>query len=151
MIDVKIKRNFNLNRIKCDFSKELNEGIDVIALDIQRGIDKQSQFGKPLPRNEESTLRRKRAKGWGEKSLIAEKKWMRDSGKMIKTKARQNRQVATLIPKEERVDVAYWLQEEGVKTKHGIKHYNFWGISKKAEQEIMLRVKARIHQELRSA
>lgn len=152
MIDVKVKKDFNLNRIKCDFSKELNEGIDVIALNIQKGIEKGSQFGKPFERNKQSTIDKK-----GFDHPLKEKGYMMDSGKMIKTKAKRMKQTAILTPGNKmrgkgknrisNIDVAYY-NDKGTNT---IPARPFWGISEKAENEIMLRVKARIHQELRSA
>jgi hypothetical protein len=151
MIEMDVEKHFDLGRIKLDLTKELNEGIDIIALDIQKGIDSQKQFGKPIVKNEDETLERKRKRGWGEKSLIEEKRWLRDSGKMVKGKASRKRQRASLLPKKERIDIAYWLQETGVRTKHGIKHYLFWGISENAEKEIIKRVEARILMEIRRA
>ena len=150
-MSITLIKNFDLRKIKLDLHKELNNGLDIVALDIQKGIDRQSQFGKPIPRNEESTLKKKKAKGWGTKSLIAEKKWLRDSGKMIKTKATREHQIATLLPKEERIEIAYWLQEEGVETKHGIKHYEFWGISDKADEVITQKMFAHISREVDNA
>ena len=67
-MSITLIKNFDLRKIKLDLHKELNNGLDIIALDVQQGIDRQSQFGKPIPRNEESTLKKKKAKGWGTKS-----------------------------------------------------------------------------------
>lgn len=142
MLDVKIEKHFNLANIKLDFSKELNEGIDVIALDIQKGIERGSQFGKSFKRNAPATIRRK-----GFDHPLKEKGIMMDSGRMMKTKAKSSYQVAKLVPNVERIDIAHWNQE-GTDT---IPARPFWGISNKAEREIMIRAKARIHQELKNA
>jgi len=151
MVNVTIKRNFNLNNIKLDFHKELNNSLDVIALDIEKGIDNQHQFGKPIPRNEDDYLEQKRKRGWGEKSLIAEKKWLRDSGKMVRTKATREHQIAILAPYEQRTDIAKYLQIDGVETRHGNKKYIFWGVSEKAEKHIMKMMKYKLIKELKSA
>jgi len=142
MLEVKLEKHFNLANIKLDFSKELNEGIDVIALDIQKGIERGSQFGKAFKRNAKSTIKKK-----GFDHPLKEKGIMMDSGQMVKTRAQRNYQVAKLIPHIERVDIAHWNQE-GTAT---IPARPFWGISSKAEREIMIRAKARIHQELSRA
>ena len=136
---MKVKKNFNLNNIKLDFSKELNEGIDVIALDIQRGIEKGSQFGKTFKKNKPSTIKRK-----GFDHPLKNTGLMMDANRMIKTKARRSRQMATLTPNIKRIDIGYW-NDSGTDT---IPARPFFGISEKAEREIMVRVTARLHQEL---
>lgn len=148
MIKLNVAKDFDLRKITLDLSDELNKGIDVIALDIQQGIERKEQFGKPIPENEESTLKIKRRRGWGEHPLIAGKKLLYDHKKMSKTKARKTEQRAILAPHDDRVDIAKWLQIDGVETKHGIKHYEFWGISEKAEKEIMTSVSAAISKEV---
>ena len=139
---VTVSKNFNLNNIKLDFSKELNEGMDVIALDIEKGIARGSQFGKPFKRNAPATIKKK-----GFDHPLKHKGLMMDSGKMIKTKARRSRQVAIVSPNEDRVDIGFWNDRGTAR----IPSRPFWGISQKADREIMIRVKARIHQELKRA
>lgn len=149
MIDMKVRKNFNLKNTKLDFSKELNEGIDVIALDISKGIERGAQFGKPFEKNAKSTIDRKHSS----KPLIDEG-YLKDVSKMVKKKAKSNHQVAVLTPgkkmrgkgdkKISNIDIAYYNDEGTSNTPAR----PFWGISEKAENEIMVRVKARLHREL---
>ena len=61
MIEAKVSKNFNLKKIKLDLSEELNDGIDIIARDIEKGIDRGAQFNKPFKRNVDSTIKKKGA------------------------------------------------------------------------------------------
>ena len=142
MVNIKVKRDFNLNNIKLDFSKQLNKGLDVIALDIQKGIEKGSQFGKPFKRNAESTIKKK-----GFDHPLKENGLMMDSGKMVKTKATHEHQVAVLAPNESRTDIGFW-NDRGTST---IPARQFWGISEKANRHIMKSIEYEIIKELKRA
>lgn len=142
MIELSITKNFNLKNIKFDFSKELNEGIDVVATDIEKGIQKGIQFGKPFKRNAEKTIKRK-----GFDHPLKDTGLMMNPNQMIKGKASINRQISTLLPNEDRIDIGYW-NDRGTDR---IPRRHFWGISKNAEKIIMTKMAARMDQELRKA
>jgi len=139
---MKVIKNFDLDNITLDLSKELNDAVDVIALDIQRGIEKKRQFGKKFAKNADSTIRKK-----GFDHPLYDTGLMFNADAMIKTKATPVKQQATLSPNEKRIDIAFW-NDSGTDT---IPARHFWGISQKAEKEILVRAVARIHQILESA
>ncbi len=56
---VKVEMNFNLNKIKLDFSKELNRSAEIITHDIVNGIEAGGNFGKKWKRNAPSTIAKK--------------------------------------------------------------------------------------------
>lgn len=142
MIDMKINKNFNLKNIKLDLHNELNDGLDVIADDIQKGIQQGRQFGAPFIRNADSTIKKK-----GFDHPLKETGLMMNPNKMIKRKASRGRQIAKLYPNEERTDIAYW-NHEGT---DDIPARPFWGISKDAEKRILAKVDQEIERELRRA
>jgi hypothetical protein len=142
MVNVKVNKNFNLNNIKLDLHRELNKGLDIIALDIQKGIERGSQFGRPFKRNAESTIKRK-----GFDHPLKHTGLMMNSGKMARTPATREHPVAVLTPHEDRVDIGYW-NDSGTAT---IPARPFFGISNKAEKELMQHVEFRITREIRRA
>ena len=135
-----IRKNFNLNKIDMDFSPQLNKGIDIIALDIQKGIEQGSQFGRAFKRNAPRTILKK-----GFDHPLKETGLMMDSGRMTKQKARRNEQRAILTPDNDRIDIAFW-NDTGTPR---IPARPFWGISEKAENEIFTRVIAHIDKEIK--
>jgi hypothetical protein len=146
MVNVKVNRNFNLNNIKLDLHRELNKGLDIIALDIQKGIEKGSQFGKPFKRNAKSTIKKK-----GFDHPLKHTGLMMNSGKMARTKATRNNQVAVLTPHESRVDIAFYNDSGSGYAGPGPPARPFWGISSKAEKEIMRHIEGSIAREIRRA
>jgi len=137
-----ISKNFNLNNIKFDLSKELNNSIDIVALDIKKGIEKGVQFEVPFKRNAPMTIKKK-----GFDHPLKETGLMMNETKMIKGKASQNNQIATLLPNEKRIDIALW-NDRGT---DDIPARPFWGISKKVENEIIKRIEGKIEQEIKRA
>lgn len=152
MINIQIKRSFNLNNIKLNFSKQLNKGIKIIADDIELGIHKGSQFGKPFKPNAKSTADRK-----GFNSPLIDEGYLSDSNKMVKTKATREHQVAVLSPgdkmrgngkhKISNIDIAKY-NNKGTST---IPARQFWGISEKANRHIMKSIEYEIIKELKRA
>ena len=120
MLEFSIEKNFNLNNIQLDFSDDLNKGIDIVALDIEKGINSGGQFGKAFKRNAEKTIKRK-----GFDHPLKETGLMMDSSRMIKQKATRKNQVATLLPHKDRIDIGFW-NDQGTDT---IPRRHFWGIS----------------------
>lgn len=135
MIQAKVTKNFDLRKIKLDLHRELNQGIEIVADDIERGIDNGSQFGKRFAENEPSTLKQKT----GNKPLI-DTELMKDADRMQKTKASTANQEATLLPAPDREDIAFWNQE-GTKN---ITARPFFDISKRAEKKVIILMEKRI-------
>ncbi len=131
MISAKVTKNFDLSKIKLDLSRELNQGIDIVAENIEEGIDNSQQFGAVFEKNEKSTLDQKRRKGQGSKPLIATG-LLKDESKMVKTKATTAKQEATLLPHPDREDVALW-NDQGTDNIPARPH---WGISTRADDKI---------------
>ena len=139
---MKIRRNFNLNKIKLDLSKVLNTGIKIISSDIQQGIERGSQFGRAFVPNAPSTVKKK-----GFNHPLKHTGLMMNAGKMIKGKATRNKQTATLSPHERRIDIAFW-NDQGT---DNIPARPFWGISEKAEKNILKMAEQEIETELKRA
>jgi hypothetical protein len=142
MIDMKITKDFDLGRVSLDLSKELNDGIDIIADDINKGIEEKQQFGKAFPDNAESTEKKK-----GFNHPLKDTGLMKDPDRMIKKKATRTRQVAELYPNERRANIAYWNQNGTDR----IPRRPFWGISEDAKKRIFRLVERRIDKALRDA
>ena len=142
MMEMSVQANFNLNRIKLDLTDELNDGLDIIAKDIESGIKRGAQFNKPFKRNAEKTVKKK-----GFDHPLKHTELMMDAKKMIKDRARKSRQEAILMPNERRQDIAAWNQEG---TDH-IPPRPFFGISKDAERKIILNAKQKIEREVKYA
>ena len=134
MIKAKMTKTFNWKNIKFDLSEELNDGRDLIAKNIQHGIERGAQFNKPLKRNAPATVKKK-----GFDHPLKETGLLMDSKKMIKQDATKTRQIATLLPNERRIDIAYWHNEG-----EGNPKREHWGISKDAERKIMTMMKNKI-------
>ena len=109
-LNMKMTANFDLGKIKLDLHRELNQGIDVVADNIQEGVDNGIQFQRPLKANKDSTLKQKKRLGQGSKPLIAEG-ILRDESKMQRTDATTTKQEATLRPPAGREKVSFWNQE----------------------------------------
>ena len=128
MIQAKITKNFDLRKIKLDLHRELNQGIKIIADDIERGIDNGSQFQKFFPDIETKTADRK-----GHNQPLIDKKILKDASKMKKTEATTAKQEATLLPAKEREDIAFW-NHFGT---DNIPARPFWGISDRAFNRVL--------------
>ena len=127
MINAKVTKNFDLSKISLDLHRELNRGIDIIADDIEAGIDKGIQFGEVFKPIEEKTADRK-----GHDRPLIDTGDLKDAGKMVKSEATAQTQVATLLPNEEREDISFW-HNTGAKPNPPREH---WGISNKAELKV---------------
>lgn len=142
MLKIRMKKNFNLSKIRLDFSKTLNTGIRIVASDINQGIGRGSQFGKPFKRNAESTIKKK-----GFDHPLKDTGLMMDISQMGIGKAGYANQRAYLLPNEDRVDIGFW-NDQGT---NKIPARPFWGISQKAEKNIMAMAMAHIKTEIRRA
>ena len=144
MLEMNVTKDFDLRKIKLDLSHELNNSIDIIANDIEKGIDRGSQFGKPFEENAKSTIKAKKHS----QPLVGKKPGiMKYSKKMVKRKAKPKNQIATLAPNHKRVEIAYW-NDYGTYT---IPARHFWGISTESDKRITAEVARAIEKELRRA
>ena len=149
MVTVRDKRSVNLPLLPrgfFDLSSELNEAVEITAMDIQRGIEKGGQFGIAFKRNAPSTIAKK-----GFDHPLKETGLMMDSGKMTKVKAKKGvpgaGQQAKLGPNRKRWDVAAY-NDEGT---DDIPARPFWGVSNAAEKTILKMVMDSIDRRLRNA
>lgn len=142
MINAKMTKSFNYKNIKFNFSDDLNKSINIVARDIENGILRGAQFNQRFKPNAESTLKQKQ----GNKPLI-DKGIMHKAKDMQKEKATKQKQVATLLPVNGRVDIAFW-NDQGTKN---IPARPFWGISKRSEEDIIDRMEKRVRKIIKKA
>jgi len=131
-----MERNFgDLGRLNLDLSAEINNGIRIIAKDIQNGIEGGGQFGKRFKGNAPATIKKK-----GFNHPLKETGLMMDAKRMIKRKASKTKQVGELIPNEKRIDIGYYNQAGT----NRIPSRPWFGISDDAERKILTAVEERI-------
>jgi len=130
---IKFERKFKpLDRvIPADLHKEINVGIDLIAKDIQNGIEGGGQFGRKFNRNAESTIKSK-----GFDHPLKATGLMMDKDKMIKTRATKQKQEGTLRPNADRIDIGLYHNEG-----KGVPLRPWFGISQDAERKVMTKIK----------
>ena len=130
---IKLERNFKpLDRvIPADLHKEINVGIDLIAKDIQNGIEGGGQFGRKFDRNAESTIKSK-----GFDHPLKATGLMMDKDRMIKTRATKQKQEGTLRPNADRIDIGLYHNEG-----KGVPLRPWFGISQDAERKVMTKIK----------
>jgi len=123
-------------RGKLDFPKEFITQNDLVEIadkiiipDIQKGIHARVAIdGGRLPKNEPATIARK-----GDDRPLIETGTL--LGSLLAQEKGKYRVMVTLGP--ERKEIGKYLQVDGIKTKHGLKFYKFFGISKDAEIKII--------------
>ncbi len=124
MVKFTIKSNFRVPQIKLDdILFEVAERI--IIPDMQRGIDARAAInGSTLPANDPKTIKRK----GHDRPLI-------DTGTLRASfvARRQGKSKVLITLAGDRKEIGGYLQIDGVHTKSGTKHYEFFGISKDAE------------------
>jgi len=136
---VKLKPLLNI-----DLSPVLNDGIDIIGLDIQSNYDNSVSFDKkPLPALKPETIESKRKKGYSEpeKPLKATGKLSRNQKKERATKAKQRAIIYISQSKQN-----YGGRKKGVEADrlYGFHHKGSpplkprqpWGISNQAREKI---------------
>jgi len=133
---IKVERKFkSLDlAIPGDFHEEINEGIKLIAKDIDNGIESGAQFGRKFKRNAASTIK---AKGFDHP--LKDTGLMMDKNMMARTKATKRKQEGTLRPNSERVYIGYYHNEGD-----GVPLRPWFGISQDAERKILTMFKNRI-------
>jgi len=137
-----VTKNFNLNNISLDLSRELNIGIDMIAADIEQGIDQGGNMGKSFERNAPMTIKKK-----GFDHPLLETGNMKNADKMIKSKATKTHQTATLKPSPNNINKVVY-NNFGTPT---IPKREFWGISKDSEKKILAAVNQKLEREINNA
>ena len=114
-----------------------------IIPDIIRGIHaRRAISGGSLPDNEPATIKHKGVN----RPLIDTGKL---AGSLIANKSGKSKVIIKINPEREKI--AGYLQIDGISTKHGVKHYKFFGISKNAENTCMEYIRKRIKQALKNA
>ena len=137
---ITIDRNFkNLNSPNFDLYKQINEGIKLIAKDIQNGIQAGAQFGRGFIRNAPSTIEKK-----GFDHPLRETGLMMDAERMIKVKATKANLVGELMPNVKRVDIGFKNQFG----KGRVPARPWFGISQAAERKILTSVKEHMIKEI---
>jgi hypothetical protein len=151
-MNVKVKVNLNLPDFgKMDLSAELLEvaNKDIIpdlVTRIEKGVDINDRNYAPLA---ESTIKRKQKLGHNSKTLIATGKLRssfeatRVSGKSVMIRPAKMRSDGIL-----NAELGDILQNRGVRTKNGKRFFEFFGISKVAEERAVSRVEMKIRKEL---
>ena len=129
---IKFERNFKpLDRvIPADLHEQINKGIDLIAKDIQNGIEGGAQFGKRFTPNSPTT---EKSKGFNHP--LKATGLMMDKDRMIKTRATKQKQEGTLRPNEERIDIGFYHNEG-----KGVPLRPWFGISADAERKVMTKI-----------
>jgi len=139
-MDLKVSKDFDLNKFRLDLSEELKDGINMVARDIEHGIDRGSQFGKPFKKNAISTIRLK-----GFDHPLKETGLMKNKNKMIKRFYKKaDEQIGELLPNEKRIDIGYWNQEGTNK----IPSRPWFGISEDAERKVVTKIEEKIKKQI---
>jgi ABC-type tungstate transport system permease subunit len=141
MVKFTIKSNIKFPNIKLqDILLEIAERI--IIPDMQRGIDERAAIdGGMLPANDPKTVKRK----GHDRPLI-------DTGSLRAAFVAQRRGKGKVLITlaDNRKDIGGFLQIEGIRTKKGTKFYNFFGISKDAEDAAIAYMEKKIDEAIAS-
>ena len=137
-----MERNFSFKNLNLDLHRELNDSIVIVAKNIEHGIKIKKQFGQPFQPNAESTELRK-----GFNHRLKDTGLMMDSRSMQFTFATKRNQVATLLPKSDRIDAAFYNHFGTDK----IPETPFWGISKRASLLAFKKIEELIERALKNA
>lgn len=138
---VKLTFKTDFKAIKINFGDILLEIAErIIIPDIQQGIDAGMAIeGGALPANKAATIKRK-----GHNRQLIDTGTLRSSP--VAKKTGQNKVHITL--NDARQDIGGFLQIEGIRTRHGLKFYNFFGISRDAEDKAVAYMEAKIEKAL---
>ena len=138
---VKVDMNFDLGKIRMDFTKELNRAGDIITKDIVSGIELGGNFGKKWKRNAPSTIAQK-----GFDKPLYETGTMQYLPK--KKMATPQKQEVTIRVADTR-DFVGRIHNEGLNPK--IPKREWFGISDKAKSEIFTLEEEKIKLEIERA
>lgn len=161
MLELNVTKNFDLSKIRMDFSKELNEAAERIRASIFKGVERGiSPDGMPFKELKEKTIKAKMRKGYSKPAspLIASDK-MR---KLNIEKATKANQEVRVFPGEKRRYRGSKVTQSEVGTFHEKGEGNLpqrkWffskresGIAKRIEDKILRSMELRIERELRRA
>jgi len=144
MISVEIKGKLNFPQL--NFQGDLTHIANTIIIPtISDNIHKQKTLdNKRFPALERSTIAYKKKKKLSTKILIATGKLVTS---FIQKKIRKDSVLVTL--NSARKEIGGYLQIDGINSKSGKKHFNFFGISTLMETEAMIYMRKRIVEELR--
>ena len=161
--------NFDLGKIRMDFTRELNRAGDIITKDIKDGIDKGGNFGKKWKRNMPSTIAQK---GFdkplfetGSMQWLPKKKAATKQSQEVVLRVAEKRQEIgryhnegtrpyTIVPKT--AEMLSFITQNGrvyaKKVHHtGVEKREWFGISDKAKSEIFSMVEEKIKLEIERA
>jgi|TARA_R100001530_G_C4302047_1_gene150723 hypothetical protein len=136
---IRVEKNFNLNKMDFNLSKQINWAVDLIARDIESGIDRGGQFGKRFKPNAKSTERKK-----GFNHPLKDTGLMKDQKQMVKVDATKGSPTGKLMPNEKRIDIGFYNQA-GTNT---IPSRPWFGISSTAERKIMKEMENQINRRI---
>jgi len=146
---ITIEKNFNLNKIKLDLHRELNQAAQIIRKDHYQRLEKgQGVDGSQMKSLKSSTIKRK----GNDKILV-------DTGKMrnlIIEKATPTNQIVEIHPerKQKYKDSGVTMLDVGEFHQKGagnLPKREWFGISKKAEQNSLKLIELKIDRELKNA
>jgi len=145
---INVTKNFNLNNIKLDLSKELNYAGDIIVKDhfqrLEKGLDANEKSMKPL---KESTIK---AKGFNQ--ILVDKDKMR---RLVRTQATKAKQRVLIKPgdKQKRkggvtnADIGSFHQSGG----KNLPKRQWFGVTKTAEKKSLKLIENVIDRAIRNA
>jgi len=146
---ITIEKNFNLNKIKLDLHRELNQAAQIIRKDHYQRLEKgQGVDGSQMKSLKSSTIKRK----GNDKILV-------DTGKMrnlIIEKATPTNQIVEIHPERKQKYKDSGVTMLGVGEFHqkgagNLPKREWFGISKKAEQNSLKLIELKIDRELKNA
>ncbi len=134
---VKLTFKTDFKPIKIDFGQILLEIAErIIIPDIQQGIDAGMAIeGGALPANEAATIKKK-----GHNRQLIDTGALRSSPFARKVGPNKVR----IALGNDRQDIGGYLQIEGIRTRHELKFYNFFGISRDAEDRAIAYMETQI-------
>ena len=148
MLEARIKMNINMPNL--NFQKDMEHiaerfFIPMLSAGIEQGRDLE---GRAFPANEPGTIKRKRRLGRSrpDHPLI-------DTGELrMAFIAKRHGQTAVLLTlTDNRKEIGGFLQIDGIRSSHGTKFFNFFGISLKMESIALAYMQQRIGEAIRNA
>lgn len=137
MITAKVKFNMKLPRF--NFQEDLVQVAKrIVILELARGIDANRDVeGKPFPELEPETIARK-----GSNRPLVETGNLRRAF----TFKRQGRHSVMVTLRADRKDIGKYLQIDGIRSKRGTKHFNFFGVTDVMEKLSINYMRKRINE-----
>tara|TARA_R100000231_G_scaffold97749_1_gene73016 strand:- start:442 stop:888 length:447 start_codon:yes stop_codon:yes gene_type:complete len=142
-----LEKHFDLSKIKLDLSKELNFAGDIIVKDHFERLNKGIGFkGTQMKSLKKSTIKRK-----GHDTILVDEDKMR---RLVRSRASKSKQFVNIHPGKKQLRGKVTNQQIGLYHQTGagnLPKREWFGISKKAEQQSLKAVELRIEKLLRDA